>query len=82
MVSVSLIFISCGLDSNRPNVLLGYQNVDLLQKFLEAFLELAKESRSFSIVSGDYFDFDNMVDRNPPRHTSRLLDRGRIGSLP
>src|SRR6266481_2083671 len=38
MVSVSLIFISCGLDSNRADVLRGDQNIDLFEKPLKMFL--------------------------------------------
>ena len=60
MVSVSLIFISCGLDSNRADVLRGDQNIDLFEKPLKMFLISLEKPFSLPIGAGDDFNLDDI----------------------
>src|SRR5207244_12297438 len=63
MVSVSLIFISCGLDSNRADVLRGDQNIDLFEKPLKMFLISLEKPFSLPIGAGDDFNLDDIFDK-------------------
>src|SRR6266705_3232790 len=70
MVSVSLIFISCGLDSNRADVLRGDQNIDLFEKPLKMFLISLEKP----------FNLDDIVDKIHATILPTTLIGSRLGT--
>ena len=80
MVSVSLIFISCGLDSNRADVLRGDQNIDLFEKPLKMFLISLEKPFSLPIGAGDDFNLDDIVDKIHAAILPTTLIGSRLGT--
>jgi hypothetical protein len=80
MVSVSLIFISCGLNSNRADVLSGDQNIDLSEKPLKMFLISLEKPFSLPIGAGDDFNLNDIVDKIHAAILPTALIGSRLGT--
>lgn len=80
MVSVSLVFISSGLDSNRADVLRGDQNIDLFEKPLKMFLISLEKPFSLPIGAGDDFNLDDIVDKIHAAILPTTLIGSRLGT--
>src|SRR5207244_11310271 len=80
MVSVSLIFISCGLDSNRADVLRGDQNIDLFEKPQKMFLISLEKPFNLPIGPGDDFNLDDIVDKIHAAILPTTLIGSRLGT--
>ncbi|HEV8721368.1 MAG TPA: hypothetical protein VGW77_12105 [Candidatus Binatia bacterium] len=63
MLSVSLVFISCALGSNRADILRGDQDIDLFEKPLKMFFISSEKPFSPPIGAGDDFNLNDVVDK-------------------